>query len=146
MTLFAPWPTSRMPGRPTYSCIRCADRKVKCDRRNPCSACVRHNADCVFDLSQPPRKKNKHVRDQHLAERLQRYEALLEEHGIDPDCQALDSLNPGFRRNHSSAPAQGESEPKTRDSNEPEPGDHVNKTQVVHGQGRSQILEKYTLP
>jgi hypothetical protein len=77
-------PSSNFPSRPTYSCIRCADRKVKCNRERPCSACVKHNVDCVFNTSQPPRKRHKRVIDQVLTDRLRHYEALLQEHGIDP--------------------------------------------------------------
>jgi hypothetical protein len=69
--------------RPTFSCVRCAERKVKCDRQKPCGACVKHNVDCVFQVSKPPRKKAKRVKVQVLADRLNQYEALLQRHGID---------------------------------------------------------------
>jgi hypothetical protein len=69
--------------RPTFSCIRCAERKVKCDRQKPCGACVKHNVDCNFHASKPPRKKAKRVKVQVLADRLNQYEALLQRHGID---------------------------------------------------------------
>lgn len=36
--------------RETLSCLPCRDRKVACDREQPCSSCVRHKRaqDCVF--------------------------------------------------------------------------------------------------
>jgi hypothetical protein len=73
----------RTSTRLTFSCIRCAERKVKCDRQRPCSACTKHNADCLFNTSKPPRKKNQRVKVQVLADRLSQYEALLQKHGID---------------------------------------------------------------
>jgi hypothetical protein len=75
--------TARTSTRPTFSCIRCAERKVKCDRQKPCGPCVKHNVDCIFHASKPPRKKTKRVKVQVLADRLNQYEALLRRHGID---------------------------------------------------------------
>jgi hypothetical protein len=74
---------AKIATRATFSCIRCAERKVKCDRQKPCGACVKHNVDCVFHVSKPPRKKAKRVKVQVLADRLNQYEALLQRHGID---------------------------------------------------------------
>src|SRR4051812_15848462 len=71
------------PSRTTYACIRCAERKVKCDRQRPCGACLKHNMDCVFNAPKLPRKKHKRVKVQLLADRLNLYESLLQEHGID---------------------------------------------------------------
>jgi hypothetical protein len=70
-------------GRPTYSCTRCADRKVKCDRQRPCSACVKHNAHCIFNSVQLSRPRHKRVKVKALTDRLRHYEALLQERGIE---------------------------------------------------------------
>jgi hypothetical protein len=70
--------------RPSFSCIRCAERKVKCNRQKPCSACVKHSVDCVFNPVPPSTKRNKRVKVNVLTERLRQYEALLEEQGVDP--------------------------------------------------------------
>ncbi|KAH8660544.1 hypothetical protein BX600DRAFT_514140 [Xylariales sp. PMI_506] len=70
--------------RPTYSCIRCAERKVRCDRNTPCGACIRHNVDCVFNPSQPPRNRHRRAKGQILADRVRHYESILREKGIDP--------------------------------------------------------------
>jgi hypothetical protein len=76
-------PLPKTSTRLTFSCIRCAERKVKCDRQRPCSACTKHNAECVFNASKPPRRKQKRVKVQVLSDRLNQYEALLHKHGID---------------------------------------------------------------
>jgi hypothetical protein len=70
--------------RQTFSCVRCAERKVKCDRQRPCNACVKHNVDCVFNLVQPPRKRHKRVNVSVLTDKLKHCEALLQEQGINP--------------------------------------------------------------
>ena len=110
--------------RPTHSCNRCAARKVKCDRQNPCSACINHNVDCVFTPPPPPGKRHKRPKDKNqiLVDRLKHYEALLQEHGIDPD------KVPDTR--------------KLPDTPESESSRNISTTQVILGQGRSKIVDK----
>lgn len=133
----------RKPSRPTYSCVRCADRKVKCDQQRPCSACVKHNVDCVFNPSRPPRKRQKRVQDQILADRLKLYETLLQEQSIDPS-KLPDTPNsePRRRSSHTVAVVSEESQLPTPSSLESEASRCVDKAQVVHGQGRSKFVEK----
>jgi hypothetical protein len=42
-------------GLQPLSCLRCAYRKVRCDRITPCSNCIKHNVLCEF----PPPKTEK---------------------------------------------------------------------------------------
>ncbi len=136
-------PSSSKPSRPTYSCIRCADRKVKCDQQRPCSACVKHNVDCVFNPSRPPRKRQKRVKDQILTDRLKLYEALLQEQGIDPS-KLPDTPNsePRRRSTQTVAVVPEESQLQTPSSIESEPSQCIDKARVVHGQGHSKFVEK----
>ncbi|KAL8801381.1 MAG: hypothetical protein Q9182_004495 [Xanthomendoza sp. 2 TL-2023] len=117
-----------MSSRPTFSCIRCADRKVKCDRQKPCGACVKHNVDCVFQPSRP-RKEQRRAKNQILVDRLKHYEALLQEHGLNPTNPTDTSdLDPHLL-------------PPTPSSIDLEPTRCINKTQVVHRQGRSKFVD-----
>lgn len=135
--------SSSKPSRPTYSCIRCADRKVKCDQQRPCTACVKHNADCVFNPSRPPRKRQTRVKDQILADRLKLYEALLQEQGIDPSkLPATPNPEPSRRSSHTVAVLPQESQLQTPTSVDSEPSQCIDKAQVVHGQGRPKFVEK----
>jgi len=77
-------PSTSTHKRPTFSCIRCAERKVKCDRQRPCAGCVKSNVECIFKPVQPPKQRNKRVKVKVLTDRLKQYEALLQEKGIDP--------------------------------------------------------------
>ena len=133
-------PTS---SRPTYSCIRCAERKVKCDRQKPCSACVKHNVDCAFNINQPPRKRHKRV--QILTDRLKHYEALLQEQGINAN-QLPDTPSSGHDRvpndTSSTAPEVQLQTPSSIDSDPAQHPARYQKSQVVHGQGRSKFVEK----
>ena len=63
------------------SCDRCRERKVKCDRQNPCSNCVRHKITCHVSATKPRpkgrtigRKRN----DAELQSRIAKLEALVE--------------------------------------------------------------------
>ncbi|EAW09333.1 Zn(II)2Cys6 transcription factor [Aspergillus clavatus NRRL 1] len=38
------------------SCVICSRRKVKCDRKNPCSSCSKHGVECVYRNPLPPRR------------------------------------------------------------------------------------------
>ena len=136
-------PSSSKPSRPTYACIRCADRKVKCDQQRPCSGCVRHNIDCIFNPSRPPRKRPQRVQDQILTDRLKLYEALLQEQGIDPS-KLPDTPNsePRRRSRQTVVVAPEESQLPTPSSIESTPGPCIDKAQVVHGQGRCKFVEK----
>jgi Fungal Zn(2)-Cys(6) binuclear cluster domain len=42
-----------------FSCLRCFERKVKCDKNHPCNNCVKSNVDCHFRIPSAPRRKKK---------------------------------------------------------------------------------------
>lgn len=53
-------PQSRKRPRPVVSCLRCRDKKLKCDRLNPCQNCTKTGNGCIFE-SAPPPKRNVHL-------------------------------------------------------------------------------------
>ncbi|KAI1374242.1 fungal-specific transcription factor domain-containing protein [Hypoxylon crocopeplum] len=121
--------------RPTHSCIRCAERKVKCDRNIPCNACVRHNVDCVYNPLQPPRNRRKRLNTKILTDRLKQCEALLREKGIDPnklqhtpDSQAVEVV-PNELQMHIPQSTESGSRPS------------VNKAQVIQSPGRFKLID-----
>ncbi|CAJ2512382.1 Uu.00g053970.m01.CDS01 [Anthostomella pinea] len=75
-----------------HSCVLCQQRKVRCDKRKPCSNCVKAGVDCRIVPPQPPRRRKKRVPERDLVERLRKYEALLSQNGID-----FDSLGPDIK-------------------------------------------------
>ena len=122
-------------GRLTYSCVRCANRKVKCDRQRPCSGCIKHQVDCVYNIAHSPRKKAKRIKVKALTDQLSHYQDLLQQHGIQP-----------------SQLAQSERQETSRASEELELGvavgggtdhEYFNKTQMIDGQVRFRFVEKY---
>lgn len=84
-----------------YSCSTCRQRKVKCDRRSPCSNCAKADKPCSFV---PPvrgkRKRTKPPRES-LHAKLIRYESLLRSYGA-PIEQTQSSASDGFGSDTSS--------------------------------------------
>ncbi|KIV95466.1 hypothetical protein PV10_03120 [Exophiala mesophila] len=68
-----------------FSCLRCFERKVKCDKQSPCSNCTRSKAECTFRIPPPSRRRKKKPAEEALLERLKQYEALLQSKGIHVD-------------------------------------------------------------
>lgn len=68
-----------------FSCLICRQRKVKCDRRDPCSNCVRANQECSFVA--PVRGKRKRTKpvQEGLHAKLRRYEEILKAQGATLD-------------------------------------------------------------
>jgi hypothetical protein len=71
--------------KPSFACVRCSERKVRCNRQDPCESCVRHNVQCIFRPPKPSRRRRELAKDKTVEERLKCYEALLREKGIDPN-------------------------------------------------------------
>lgn len=60
------------------SCVTCRRRKVKCDKKQPCSNCARAKIECVFPgPGRAPRKSRKPA-DGELMDRLRRLEGVVQ--------------------------------------------------------------------
>ncbi|KAI1381262.1 hypothetical protein F4677DRAFT_120549 [Hypoxylon crocopeplum] len=81
-----------------YSCLQCKNRKVKCDRIDPCANCCKAGAKCIY-RAPPPRRRRKRVQPEasiegvsaigsenhdigSLLEKVRRYEKLLKDLGM----------------------------------------------------------------
>lgn len=130
--------------RPTYSCLRCSDRKVRCDRQNPCSTCVKHHVQCFYRAPPQPRKKQKRVKQGNLKEKVQRYETLLQNLGVDSNGL------PNTSDNGQPCGNSGPEVPLTEDalqvptpaSTVPEMERSITTSQLLQGQGRSKFVDK----
>ncbi|KAL6247576.1 hypothetical protein RBB50_005922 [Rhinocladiella similis] len=78
---------SPAPERPpkAFSCIRCFERKVKCDRQSPCSNCSKSQVECIFRIPPAPRRRKKRLQEDVLLERLRKCELLLKAKGLSLD-------------------------------------------------------------
>lgn len=78
-------PDSRAGQPPTatqrvLACVGCQQRKIKCDRKLPCSNCLKHNTVCQPASQTRPRKRR--FAERELLNRLRRYEELLRQNKI----------------------------------------------------------------
>lgn len=132
-----------MASRATYSCTRCADRKVKCDRQRPCSNCSKRNLECIFNANPPVRKRQKRAKDQALTDRLKYYEELLHAQGVDPS-QLPDTSE--YAANRISEMAQQNANPElqlqTPSSITSDPERCISKSQLLHSEGKTKFVDK----
>jgi hypothetical protein len=69
-----------------FSCVLCAQRKVKCDKRpGGCANCSKAHVPCIYKAPPPPRRRKKGERDLDPLTRIRIYEAALRELGVDPE-------------------------------------------------------------
>lgn len=73
-----------------YSCALCHRRKVKCDKKDPCTYCVKNRVPCVPAASTVSKPRKRRFPEAELLARLRRYEAALKDYGAD-----IDSINNG---------------------------------------------------
>jgi hypothetical protein len=65
----------------SYSCLTCRQRKVKCDRRTPCSNCVKAEKQCSFIPPVRGKRRRTKAPREGLHAKLKRYEKLLKSYG-----------------------------------------------------------------
>ncbi|KAL7625626.1 hypothetical protein AAE478_004846 [Parahypoxylon ruwenzoriense] len=72
--------SSSSSGKPprVLACVLCQNRKIKCDRKTPCSNCIKANITCTPSTPAPARKRRRPNQD--LQQRLARCEELLSEY------------------------------------------------------------------
>jgi Fungal Zn(2)-Cys(6) binuclear cluster domain len=78
-----PFPSSQ-PSKPqrVLACVRCQQRKIKCDRRFPCLNCNTSRAQCTPATLTPHGRRRRRFPERELLERLRRYEDLLRQNNI----------------------------------------------------------------
>lgn len=76
-------PTPQPKPQRLLACIRCQQRKVKCERKYPCKHCTRAGvqAECA-PASLAPRQRKRRFPERYLLERVRQYEDLLQQHNI----------------------------------------------------------------
>ncbi|RFU24475.1 hypothetical protein B7463_g11863, partial [Scytalidium lignicola] len=72
-------------GPKKHPCVLCQQRKVKCDRNEPCANCNRIGVECIPASTLPPRRRKRRFPEAELLARLQRYERHLKSYGANID-------------------------------------------------------------
>lgn len=76
-----------------FSCLTCRQRKVKCDRRNPCSNCTRAATQCSFIPPVRGKPKRRSTPKEGLHAKLRRYEEMLKSYGAEIEPSDHDNKN-----------------------------------------------------
>lgn len=64
------------------ACVRCQQRKVKCDRRFPCEHCQNSHVQCIPATLAPRGPRRRRFPERELLDRLRTYESLLRDNNI----------------------------------------------------------------
>ncbi|KFY44980.1 hypothetical protein V494_01233 [Pseudogymnoascus sp. VKM F-4513 (FW-928)] len=80
-------------GLKRFSCLTCRQRKVKCDRRNPCSQCVKAATQCSFIAPVRGKRKSTKPPKEGLHSKLKRYEEMLKAYGAKIDLSDDENLS-----------------------------------------------------
>lgn len=122
----------------SFSCVLCAQRKVKCDRRPAgCINCSKARVPCIYKAPPAPRRRKKGEQDLSLGDRILAYEEALRGLGVNPDDVVKQAIakkqNPGlYEMNSFLRPHEDKQDESTPTS---EAGI------LVSEQGRSRYLE-----
>lgn len=74
-----------VPGLHSRSCVTCRKRKVKCDKRHPCSNCNKAAIECVFPGPGRAPRRSRKAPDTELLARLRRLEGVVQSLGKGDD-------------------------------------------------------------
>jgi hypothetical protein len=126
----------------SFSCLACRQRKVKCDRRNPCSNCIKAAKQCSFIPPVRGKPKRRKAPKEGLHAKLKRYEEMLKSYGakIEPP----DDGNISDVETMSDADVEMAEDAESRDESR---GGHFaynkTKTRLITKNGSSKYLDKY---
>lgn len=67
--------------RKSFSCSTCRRRKIKCDRHDPCTTCVKAVQQCIFIPPTRGKRKRTKAPKEGLHARVRRYEEMLRLYG-----------------------------------------------------------------
>ena len=82
-------PHSERP-KVTLTCVQCRQRKRKCDKKSPCSACIQAGSECTaVKRARLPRGRHATQNDSDLRQRVSRLERLLGAQNVDEDTQGI---------------------------------------------------------
>lgn len=91
-------PTSPTAPHPNpRSCVTCRKRKVRCDKKHPCSNCTKAGIECLFPGPGRAPRKSRKPPDTELLARLRRLEGVVQTLGahVDEDGNAQSPVTTG---------------------------------------------------
>ncbi|CAD6571186.1 MAG: hypothetical protein ASARMPRED_004233 [Alectoria sarmentosa] len=124
-TALSPGAGHRNPAQQPLSCSHCRQRKIKCDKKYPCSPCSRSNLNCVFpERARHPKKKSASSKatNDELMRRLGRMEDLIEKMKVEGKDVGGKKLVEDGSTSSDASQSRHTSEARSPGSNDP---DHV---------------------
>ncbi|KAI2465809.1 C6 transcription factor [Annulohypoxylon bovei var. microspora] len=123
-----------------YSCLICRQRKVKCDRRTPCSNCVKAEKQCSFVPPVRGKRKRTKPRREGIHAKLKRYEDLLKSYGasVEPSEEFDDSDSE--TASQPDVEIDKSAEPRSKKRSDPF-GLEETKPQLITSEGTSSYFE-----
>lgn len=85
------------PENRKHPCVLCQQRKIKCNRNEPCGNCAKAGVECISSATLPPRKRKRRFPEAELLARLRRYEHHLKSYGADIDAINREGINGDVR-------------------------------------------------
>ena len=141
-------PNATINDQKRFSCLTCRQRKIKCDRRNPCSNCTRAARQCSFIPPVRGKPKGRTAPKEGLHAKLRRYEEMLKSYGAD--------LEPSDNDNNNNSDGETASELdiqmviKDAEVREMNGGSSFafdeTKTKLITKNGSSRYFDKYASP
>ncbi|KAK8166548.1 fungal-specific transcription factor domain-containing protein [Phyllosticta citrichinensis] len=97
------------------SCVTCRRRKVKCDKKHPCTNCTKARIDCIFPApGRAPRKPRKPA-DAELLDRLKKLEGVVKTLGGVPSISETEGPTQEAEKAESQQAQDQEPEPEPRE-------------------------------
>lgn len=93
-------------GLNSRSCITCRKRKVKCDKRHPCSNCTKAAIECVFPGPGRAPRRTRKPPDTELLARLRRLEGVVQSLGKGIDDEGETVIEPAPVKPETAQPIQ----------------------------------------
>ena len=124
-----------------FACTVCKQRKVKCNRSDPCSNCVKAGVACKFVPPASSRRRKRKTTREGLHARLSRYERILQSYGAKVDASDVQGGS-------DDSPGEGEMgfipEENVSDvaKSESPPGDKLKRAKLVSQRGKSRFIDK----
>jgi hypothetical protein len=131
-TVDSPFSTTK-PQR-VLACVRCQQRKVKCDRKCPCSNCIRSQTQCEQPAPVLHRRK-KRFPERELLDRIRSYEYLLSQNRIKFEPLHKDSTMQKNPQSPSREESHGpdDKHPRSVETDHSSPLTTANYTQRIYG-------------
>ncbi|CAD0081650.1 unnamed protein product, partial [Aureobasidium vineae] len=131
----------------TLACASCQQRKVKCDRKFPCSTCIKSGVQCIPVAA--PRQRRRRFPEAELLQRVRHLEDLLRQHGVDfePLHGCVSEKDPGVRSEmeNDRNEKEGSLEIKTETTFEAKVNLWQAMNQKVRLKGNLSLMEEYLI-